>query len=117
MKIQINGFDIEINTDDAAMSVKIIDASGKELSNNTYAQSMEGDDSEEITEPDLNTPEETTEEETPEETPAEGEEETTEEETPAQEPVEGEEETTEEDKTLENENYFPTFEEFKKTSK
>ena len=80
MKIQINGFDIEINTDDAAMSVKIIDASGKELSNNTYAQTMEGEESEEIVEPDLNTPEETAEEEAapeeetteeaPEETPA-----------------------------------------------
>lgn len=111
MKIQTNGFDIEINTDEATMSVKIIDASGKELSNNTYAQTMEGDESSEITEPDLNTPEETTEEETTEEMPVDGEE-TTEEET-TEEPVEGEE-TAEEDKTLENESYFPTFEEFKK---
>lgn len=111
MKIQTNGFDIEINTDEATMSVKIIDASGKELSNNTYAQTMEGDESSEITEPDLNTPEETAEEETTEEMPVDGEE-TTEEET-TEEPVDGEE-TTEEDKTLENESYFPTFEEFKK---
>lgn len=107
MKIQTNGFDIEINTDDATMSVKIIDASGKELSNNTYSQTMEGEESEEIVQPDLNTPEETAEEET-EEQPTEEEptEETTEEE-PAEE----------EDKTLENENYMPTFEEFMKKIK
>jgi penicillin-binding protein 1A len=113
MKIQTNGFDIEINTDDATMSVKIIDASGKELSNNTYSQTMEGEQSEEIVEPDLNTPEETAEEEaTPEETV---EEQPTEEET-TEEPIE-EEPTEEEDKTLENENYMPTFEEFMKKTK
>jgi len=113
MKIQTNGFDIEINTDDATMSVKIIDASGKELSNNTYSQTMEGEESEEIVQPDLNTPEETAEEEAaPEETVEEQptEEETTEE-TTEEEPAE------EEDKTLENENYMPTFEEFMKKIK
>jgi len=113
MKIQTNGFDIEINTDDATMSVKIIDASGKELSNNTYSQTMEGEESEEIVQPDLNTPEETAEEET-EEQPAE--EETMPEEEPTEETTE-EEPTEEEDKTLENENYMPTFEEFMKKIK
>lgn len=44
MKIQINGFDIEINTEEANMSVKVLDANGKELSNNTYTQSPAGDD-------------------------------------------------------------------------
>ncbi len=48
MKIQINGFDIEVNTEEEAMSIKVIDASGKELSNNTYAQTMEGSDDENI---------------------------------------------------------------------
>jgi len=41
MKIQINGFDIEINTEDTNMVVKVLDASGKELSNNTFAQSTD----------------------------------------------------------------------------
>lgn len=41
MKIQINGFDIEINTEETNMVVKVMDASGKELSNNTYEQSLD----------------------------------------------------------------------------
>lgn len=40
MKIQINGFDIEVNTEEANMTVKVIDSTGKELSNNTYAQTL-----------------------------------------------------------------------------
>ncbi len=39
MKIQINGFDIEIITDDTTLTMKVLDASGKELSNNTFEQS------------------------------------------------------------------------------
>lgn len=113
MKIQINGFDIEINTDDVTMSVKIIDASGKELSNNTYSQTMAGDNSEEITEPDVNTPEETASEEEitePEENTENPEENT-------DEPPSEEDEIAEEDMTLENENFIPTFEQFKKLTK
>lgn len=41
MKLQINGFDIEINTDEANITMKVMDANGKELSNNTYSQSSE----------------------------------------------------------------------------
>ncbi len=44
MKIQINGFDIEINTDEANIGIKIMDANGKELSNNTYSQTSEETD-------------------------------------------------------------------------
>lgn len=44
MKIQINGFDIEINTSDTEMMVKVIDANGQELSNNTYSQSLDTSD-------------------------------------------------------------------------
>ncbi len=43
MKIQLNGFDIEINTEETNMTVKVMDASGKELSNNTFEQSLDGD--------------------------------------------------------------------------
>lgn len=115
MKIQINGFDIEINTDDVTMSVKIIDASGKELSNNTYSQTMSGDNSEEITEPDVNTPEETASEE--EEISTEENVEDTEATENTEEPPTEEEEIAEEDMTLENENFIPTFEQFKKLIK
>jgi hypothetical protein len=53
MKIQIDGFDIEVITSDGSMSIKIIDASGKELSNNTYSQTLEGDsENTDIIEPD-----------------------------------------------------------------
>lgn len=44
MKLQLNGFDIEINTDDVNITLKIMDANGKELSNNTYSQSMDQSD-------------------------------------------------------------------------
>lgn len=38
MKIEINGFSIEVTTDDQNLSIKISDANGKELSSNTYSQ-------------------------------------------------------------------------------
>ena len=41
MKIQINGFDIEVNTEEANLSIKVLDANGKELSNNTYTQTTD----------------------------------------------------------------------------
>lgn len=44
MKIQLNGFDIEINTSDTEMMVKVIDANGQELSNNTYTQTLDTSD-------------------------------------------------------------------------
>jgi hypothetical protein len=53
MKIQINGFDNEILTEEQNLMIKILDASGKELSNNTYEQSEEGAGSSEITQPEM----------------------------------------------------------------
>lgn len=44
MKIQINGFDIEIETSDTEMMIKVIDANGQELSNNTYTQTLDTTD-------------------------------------------------------------------------
>lgn len=44
MKLQINGFDIEINTSDTEMSIKVIDANGQELAHNTFTQSLETSD-------------------------------------------------------------------------
>lgn len=38
MKIQINGFDIEVLTEESNLTIKVIDANGKELSNNTFTQ-------------------------------------------------------------------------------
>ena len=38
MKIQIDGFDIELLTEEGTMTIKVLDANGKELSNNTYNQ-------------------------------------------------------------------------------
>lgn len=102
MKIQMNGFDIEINTESDEMSIKVMDATGKELSNNTYAQTLENSDESEVVDPgveDLPTGEEESSETTEEETSTETEE-TTEEELPA-------DETTEEvGESLEN---FKTF--------
>lgn len=57
MKIQINGFDIEVNTEESNMTIKVLDATGKELSNNTYAQSLE--DGNEITNVEIPSTEET----------------------------------------------------------
>ena len=94
MKIQINGFDLEINTDEANLSVKVMDANGKELSNNIYTQTSETSD--EVTDVDMPTAdtvepegsEEGVTEEKPEESTEETTEETTVEELP---PIEGEE--------------------------
>jgi hypothetical protein len=69
MKLQINGFDIEVNTEESNMTVKVLDANGKELSNNTYTQSLE--QGETITPVDMPSAEDTA-TETPSETPAEG---------------------------------------------
>jgi hypothetical protein len=61
MKIQINGFDIEINTDEANIGIKIMDASGKELSNNTYSQTSEETDN--VTDVDMPSAEDVSQEE------------------------------------------------------
>lgn len=80
MKIQIDGFDIEIETSDADMMVKVIDANGQELSNNTYSQSLDvTDDVEDVTIPGVDETEEETDEESTEETEEESTEEETEE--------------------------------------
>ena len=41
MKIEINGFSIELMTDDVNLTLKVSDSSGKELSNNTFSQNAE----------------------------------------------------------------------------
>ena len=44
IKLTVDGFDIEIqNNDGKNIYVKVLDASGKELSNNLYEQTMEGE--------------------------------------------------------------------------
>lgn len=113
MKLQINGFDIEVNTEESNMTVKVLDANGKELSNNTYTQSATP--GEEITPVDMPSAEDTATEE-PAETPAEGE--TTE------TPAEGTEEPAAEGETAQNaeepavgESFIPDFETFKKMRK
>jgi hypothetical protein len=56
MKIQINGFDIEILEETTSLAIKVIDASGKELSNNTYAQTNDGaDENSDVIEPEFAT--------------------------------------------------------------
>ena len=120
MKIQINGFDLEINTDEANLSVKVMDANGKELSNNTYTQSSETTD--EVTDVDMPTadtvePEAGAEEGVTEETPEEG---ATEEGAEDLPPVEGEEGTegTEEENVGESFVFdLPDFETFKQNLK
>ena len=94
MKLQINGFDIEVNTEESNMTVKVLDANGKELSNNTYTQSSTED--EDITPVDMPSAEDTMTDEPAEET----EEETTDE--PAEETEEF------------GESFIPDFETFKK---
>jgi hypothetical protein len=105
MKIQINGFDIEINTEEANLSMKVMDANGKELSNNTYTQTEI--ETEEVTDVEVPSAEDAATEEPVEDT---------EEETTEEEPVEDtEEETTEEpvedteEETL-GESYMPDLE-------
>lgn len=106
MKIQINGFDIEINTEEANMTVKVLDANGKELSNNTYTQSSTQD---EVTPVDMPSAEDTaTTEPAAEETPAPEETPETTEETPAEGAVE---------EPAVGESFMPDFDTFKKLRK
>ena len=109
MKLQINGFDIEVNTDDANMTIKVLDASGKELSNNTYNQSTES--GEEINKVDMPSAEETTTPVQPEKTVQPAVQETEPAQTqPSAQPVQGEEQEV-------GESYMPDFETFKKLRK
>lgn len=110
MKIQLNGFDIEINTEETKMTVKVMDASGKELSNNTFEQSL--DDSGEPNPTDMPSAEETASDDSNPEgdtQPVEGEE---------AQPAVQEPETTEEEVTEEEmaEGLVPSFEQWKKIS-
>lgn len=109
MKIQINGFDIEVNTEESNMTVKVLDANGKELSNNTYTQSATP--GEEITPVDMPSAEDTAAQPATEETPAA-------EETPTADaqPASAAEETTEEEPAV-GESFVPDFETFKKLRK
>lgn len=110
MKIQFNGFDIEINQDDTNIAVKVMDANGKELSNNSYMQSTGSDEEEEIQDADVTPVEDVpTDEEGVEETPEEGE--------STEETEETEEETPEETEEEVGESYMPSFEDFKKKLK
>jgi len=99
MKIQINGFDIEVNTEDQSMSIKIIDASGKELSNNTYSQTLEG--SEDLTDVEIPEVEDV---ESTEDSDIENTEET-------------DTETENDTEEIEESFFIPDFEEFKKSRK
>ncbi len=44
MKILLNGFEFEIMSDDTQVTVKVTDAEGTELSNNTYTQKTASDE-------------------------------------------------------------------------
>lgn len=78
MKLQIDGFDIEIVSNAENLTLKVIDASGKELSNNTYQQTNSSEEEpEQVDIPaveDTETSEEGVQEETPTTTDEEGEE-------------------------------------------
>jgi len=100
MKIQINGFDIEINTNEAEMSVKVLDASGKELANNTYTQTLEGTPEPEVEDPGMETAEDVNADATGTEDELETD-------------TEGEDDSTLEDETENESLEFPTFEQFK----
>lgn len=101
MKIEINGFVLELTTDDVNLNVRISDASGKELSNNNYSQEQTS----EATPVEVPTPENT-----------EGTGETSE--TPAETSTETSAETaTEETPEQPNESFVPTLEEFKRLLK
>jgi hypothetical protein len=119
MKLQINGFDIEVNTEESNMTVKVLDANGKELSNNTYTQSATP--GEEITPVDMPSAEDTATTEPATDAPAEGTEgetpaEGTEGETPA-EGTEGETPTESTEEPAVGESFIPDFETFKKMRK
>ena len=107
MKIQFNGFDIEINQDDTNIAVKVMDANGKELSNNSYMQSMDSESEEEIQDADVTSVEDAAAEEGVEETSDDT------------ESTEGDETEEEEEETEEEvgESYMPSFEDFKKKLK
>lgn len=105
MKIQINGFDIEINTNEAEMSVKVLDASGKELANNTYTQTLEGTPEPGVEDPGMETADDVNADAT--EPGAEETEDT------GLEPGTEEEDSTLEDETENESLEFPTFEQFK----
>ena len=111
MKLQINGFDIEVNTEESNMTVKVLDANGKELSNNTYTQSLE--QGETITPVDMPSAEDTA-AETPTETPTEG--------VPTEDATSGSELPTEDDADADadanvGESFVPDFDTFKKLRK
>ena len=107
MKIQIDGFDIELLTEEGTMTIKVLDANGKELSNNTYNQTETTDTEVQSTE--VPTPEETASDVQPitEETPKENDE------TSVQN---GEEAQSVQPNELE-EGFIPTLEQFKKLRK
>jgi len=103
MKIQINGFDIEVNTEESNMTVKVLDSTGKELSNNTYTQSLESGD--EIKPVDIPSTEETVTEPGVQETPAQP--------VQGEEAVQGEEPVQDEEAAQTGESFIPDFETFK----
>lgn len=115
MKIQINGFDIEVNTEESNLAVKVLDANGKELSNNTYNQSSTT--GEEITPVEMPSAENTATTEPTSEEPAAPTEGTPEGET---QPATGNEETpaqgdvTDANTDIMGEGFVPDFETFKK---
>lgn len=112
MKLQIAGFDIEFNQDQDTLAIKVLDANGKELSNNTYSQSLDTtDDVEDVTVPGVEEVDETTDEETIDE-------ETTDEETTDEETTDDMEDLDDELADLEDiEESFLTFEQYKKRKK
>lgn len=105
MKIQLNGYDIEILTNEADISIKVMDATGKELSNNTYTQAAQ-------TETEVKPVEMKTADQVAEETTVEGGDENA---AGATEEVTGEKPAGEAEVT--GESKFYSFEEFKKLMK
>lgn len=106
MKLEINGFSIELTTDDINLSLKVSDASGKELSNNTYVQEQSSD----VVPAEIPNPE-NTDGATPATTPEPGAEGTTPEgTTPTTDPAD---QTTPATESV----FIPTLEEFKKMLK
>lgn len=113
MKLQIAGFDIEFNQDQDTLAIKVLDANGKELSNNTFSQSLDTtDDVDDVAVPGVEEVDETTEDETTETEEETTDEETTEEETDEVEDLEDELEDLED-----LEESFMTFEQYKKRKK
>lgn len=100
MKLELNGFAIEIDTNETSLMVKVMDASEKVLSDNTYEQTS----TEQVT--DVT--------ETPVEEVTPQAEETTDTTTTTEEKPSGETTTTTEEETKVEEMMMPTFEAFKK---